>query len=230
MTRSRPGTTCPPSSSRCWRGDGDLRRIPRADRPRAWPHRRHPGGPGRPRRHADLLHHRRQRRLGRRHPAGLVQRDGHAQRDAWHRDDGVPAVQDRRLRHTERLQPLRGGVGARDEHAISVDQAGGLPLGWHPQRHHRALAQRLRRQGQDPQPVPSRDRCRPDHPGGGRTARADLSERYPAGAAGGCQHAAHPARRRGSRDTRGPVLRDVRQPRHLPQGLDSGDQTQHALD
>ena len=101
--------------------------------------------------------------------------------------------QDRRLRHTEGLQPLRGGLGARDEHAVSVDQAGGLPLGWHPQRHHRALAQRLRRQGRDPQPVPPRDRRRPDHPGGGRTARADLGERHSAGAAGGCQHAAHPA-------------------------------------
>ena len=51
----------------------------------------------------------------------------------------------------ERLQPLRGGLGARDGHAISVDQAGGLALGRHPQRHHRALAQRLHGQGRDPQ-------------------------------------------------------------------------------
>ena len=51
-----------------------------------------------------------------------------------------------------------------------------------------------------------------------------------AGAAGGRQHAGHPARRRRARDTPRPVLRDVRQPRHLPQGLDGGDQTQHAVD
>ena len=34
---------------------------------------------------------------------------------------------------TAGLQPLRGGLGARDEHAISVDQAGGLALVRHPQ-------------------------------------------------------------------------------------------------
>ena len=45
----------------------------------------------------------------------------------------------------ERLQPLRGRLGARDVHAVSVDQAGRLALGRHPQRHHRALAERLRR-------------------------------------------------------------------------------------
>ena len=48
--------------------DGDLRRIPGAHRPRDRPAHRHPGRPGGPRRHADLLHHRRQRRLGRGHP------------------------------------------------------------------------------------------------------------------------------------------------------------------
>ena len=61
---------------------------------------------------------------------------------AGHRDHRVPAVQDRRLRHARRLQPLRGGLGARTVHAVSVDQAGGVALGRHPQRHHRALAER----------------------------------------------------------------------------------------
>ena len=40
------------------------------------------------------------------------------------------------------LQPLRGRLGARDGHAVSVDQAGRLALGRHAQRHDRALARR----------------------------------------------------------------------------------------
>ena len=50
--------------------DGDLRRLPRAHRPPRRPARGHAGGPRRPRRHADLLHHRRQRRERRGHPQG----------------------------------------------------------------------------------------------------------------------------------------------------------------
>ena len=111
------------------------------------PRRRRDRRPGVPRRHADLLHHRRQRRVGRRHAQRLLQRDDHAQRHAGHRDHRVPAVQDRRLRHPGRLQPLRGRLGARAVRAVPVDQAGGLALGRHPQRHHRALAERPRRQG-----------------------------------------------------------------------------------
>ena len=42
--------------------DGDLRRLPRAHRPPHRPAHRHARGPRRPRRHAGLLHHRRQRR------------------------------------------------------------------------------------------------------------------------------------------------------------------------
>ena len=47
--------------------DGDLRRLPGADRPRDRPGDRRDRRSRRPRRHADLLHHRRQRRLGRGH-------------------------------------------------------------------------------------------------------------------------------------------------------------------
>ena len=184
----------------------------------------------RPRRHADLLHHRRQRRFGRGHAERLLQRDDDVERDAGHRDNRVPAVQDRRFRHAEGLQPLRGGLGTRVVRAVSVDQAGGLALGRHPQRHHRALAQRADGKGRDPQPVPSRHRRGPDHPGGGRAARAAVGERHRAGAAGGGQHAAHAARWRCARDARRPVLRDDGQSRHLPPGLDGGDQTPHAVE
>ena len=58
-----------------------------------------------------LLHHRRQRGVGGGHAERLLQRDDHAQRHAGHRDHRV-AEQDRRLRHSGCLQPLRGRLGA----------------------------------------------------------------------------------------------------------------------
>ena len=88
----------------------------------------------------DLLHHRRQRRVGRGHAQRLLQRDDDAERHAWDRDTGVPALQDRRLRYTRRLQPLRRGLGSCAVRALPVDQAGGVALGRYPQRHDRALA------------------------------------------------------------------------------------------
>ena len=130
--------------------DGDLRRLPRADRPRGRPACRRDRRPRHPRRHADLLHPRRQRCVGRGDPQRLLQRNDDAQRHAGHRDARVPAVQDRRFRHAQGLQPLRRGLGARAVRAVPVDQAGRLALGRHPQRHDRALAQRLKGQGQDP--------------------------------------------------------------------------------
>ena len=42
------------------------------------------------------------------------------------------------------LQPLLGRLGLGDERALPVDQAGRLPLGWHPQRNNRALARQDR--------------------------------------------------------------------------------------
>ena len=65
-------------------------------------------------------------------------------------DAGVPADQDRRARRAGGLQPLRGRLGARDGHAVPVDQAGRLALRRHPQRHDRALAGPDRGQGRDP--------------------------------------------------------------------------------
>ena len=62
----------------------------------------------------------------------------------------------------ELVQPLRHRLGARDGHAVPVDQAGRLALGRHPQRHHRPLAERHHGQGRDPQPVRPLHRRRPD--------------------------------------------------------------------
>jgi arylsulfatase A-like enzyme len=51
------------------------------------------------------------------------------------------------VRHPGRAEPLRGRLGARDGHPLPMGQADRLALGWHPQRHDRALAARLQRAG-----------------------------------------------------------------------------------
>ena len=83
------------------------------------------------------------------------------------RDDGVHGLEDRRLRHAGGLQPLRGRLGARDGHAVPVDEAGRLALGRDAERHDRALAERDQGEGRDPLAVPPRDRRRPDRARGG---------------------------------------------------------------
>ena len=82
--------------------DGGLRRVPRAHRPPHRPARRRARGPRRPRRHARLLHHRRQRRHGRGHRQRLLQRDVHLQRRRRAGDARVHGVADRRVRHARR--------------------------------------------------------------------------------------------------------------------------------
>ena len=112
---------------------------------------------------------------------------------------------------------------------VPVDQAGRLALGRHPQRHDRALAERHRRAGRPAFAVHPRDRRRADDPRGGRSARADHGERRAAVAHGGHQHAVHVQRAGRTGAPRPAVLRDVRQPRHLPQGLERGHEAPHAL-
>ena len=96
-------------------------------------------------------------------------------RPSWRRR--IPDRAARQVRRARGLQPLRRGLGARHGHALPVDQAGGLALRRHPQRHHRALAQGHQGQGRNPQPVPSCDRRRADHPGSGGPAPAGLRQR-----------------------------------------------------
>ena len=145
------------------------------------------------------------------------------------RDARVRGVADRRVRHPDRLQPLCGRLGTRDGHAVPVDQAGRLALGRHPQRHHRALAQRLHREGRGAGTVPPRDRRRPHRPRSRRSSRADSGQRCPATAHRGRRHGLLVRRRGRGRSTPDAVLRDVLQPRHLPRGLDGGDSAQHAV-
>ena len=156
--------------------DGGLRRVPGAHRPPRRPAHRRAGGARRPRRHAGLLHHRRQRRLGRGHRSTarfneMLTLNGAAALE-------TPEFMARTLDEFGRpdgLQPLRRRLGARHGHAVPVDQAGRLALGRHPQRHDRALAGRHRGPGRDPQPVPPRHRRRPDRARGRRPAGADSS-------------------------------------------------------
>ena len=79
-------------------------------------------------------------------------------------------------------------------------------------------------------PVQPRDRHRGDGARRGRPARADVRPRGAADAAARQEHGPdlrRPGRTRAPRDA---VLRDVRQPRHLPQGLDRGHAPQHPVE
>ena len=70
---------------------------------------------------------------------------------------------------------------------------------------------------------------RPDHPRSRWTARADDGERGAAVADGGHQHALHVQRPDADGASRPAVLRDVRQPRHLPPGVERGHQAPHPV-
>ena len=203
--------------------DGGLRRLPGAHRPSHRAADRRARRPRRARRHARLLHHRRQRRQRRGQPERLLQRADRPQRRRRAGDDRVHGRADRQVRHARGLQPLRGRLGARDGHAVSVDQAGRVALGRHAQRHDRPLAQRHPGERRAAPPVPPRDRrrARPSsRPPGcpspqtvhGVAQRADR----------GRKHALRVRRRGRGRAPRDPVLRDVLQPRDLRQGLDRG--------
>ena len=158
-----------------------------------------------------------------------VQRVGELQRHGGAGDAGVHGQQDGGVRLAELLQPLCGRLGVGDGHAVPVDQAGRLALGWHPQRDHRALAERDRAAGWSALAVHPCDRRCADDLGGGRLARAHDGERRAAVADGGHQHAVQLQRDGCTGAPRPAVLRDVRQPRHLPQGVERGDQAPYAV-
>lgn len=209
--------------------DGELRRLPGTHRP--------PGGPGggrdrrarRPRRHPRLLHRRRQRRVGGGDAPGHVQRADQPQRHGRARDPGVSAQPDRPARRTGIVPALRGRVGARDGHALPVDQTGCLALGRYPERDDRALATRFRRARRAASPVPSRRGHRSHRArGGAPTTAVDGGGRAP-GPLRRHRHELHVRRRRRTGPARDPVFRDARQPRHLPPGLGGGDQASDAV-
>ena len=184
---------------------------------------------GHPRRHAHLLHHRRQRRFGRGHVERHLQRNAQLQRHGRHRDAGVSHGADRQVGRARFLPPLCRGLGACHGHALPVDQAGCFALGRHAQWHHRPLAEGDQDEGRDALAVPPCHRRCTDDPRSGGPPRAGIGERRAAVAPGGREHAVLVQRRQGGRAARDAVLRDVRQPRHLPQGLDRGDAAQDAV-
>ena len=94
--------------------------ISRAHRPSRRPAHRHAQGSGGARRHADLLHHRRQRRVGRRHAQRLLQRDGRAERTVGHRDARVPA---------SKIDDF-GGPKAYNHYAVGWAHAMDTPYQW----------------------------------------------------------------------------------------------------
>ena len=111
---------------------------------------------------------------------------------------GVHAVEDGRVRLAQLLQPLLRRLGVGDELAVPVDEAGRLALGRHPQRHHRALAERDRR-ARRAAAVHALHRRGPHDPRGRGPARAGHGQRRAAVADRGHEHALH-LRRRGCRE------------------------------
>ena len=210
--------------------DGGLRRLHGAHRPPRRPAHRRPRRPRDPRRHARVRDGGRQRRLRRGHAQRLLQRaDVVLNGAAAHRDGRVHGLAHRRLRHAQGLQPLRGRLGPRDGHALPVDQADRLALGRHPQRDDRPLAGRHQGQGRGPHAVPPRHRHRRHGARRGRAPGAHVRPRRAADAAARRVDGLLVRRRGGRRAARDAVLRDVLQPRHLPQGLDRGHPPQHAV-
>ena len=169
--------------------DGGLRGVPGAHRPprraagRLTRRPRHPGE------HARLLRHRRQRRERRGRPHRQLQRADQPQRRQRVADDRVHGRAGRQVRHPGGLQPLRRGLGARDGHAVSVDQADRLALGRHAQRHDRPLAQRHPGERRGAQPVPPRHRRRAHGSRSGWPAAAHDGARRRAEADRGREHA-----------------------------------------
>ena len=142
------------------RADGGVRRLPGLLRPPRRAPARRPGRARGPRRHPDLPDHRRQRGECRGLHARHHERGLHDQPPQRHRGRGLRRGAHRRHRHALLVQPLRGRLGARDGHALPVDEAGRQPLGRHAQRHDRELAERHRGARRDPQPVRARHRRR----------------------------------------------------------------------
>ena len=194
--------------------DGGLRRLPRAHRPPRRPARRRAR---RPRRSSTT----RSSTTSSATTARAPRATSTAASTRWSSSTARPRLETTEfmvskiddVRHPGGVQPLRRRLGARDGHAVSVDEAGRVALGRHAQRHDRALAERHRGEGRGPQPVPPRDRRRPDRARGGRPARAEDGERRRAEADRGREHALRLRRRRRGGAPRDAVLRDVLQPR-----------------
>ena len=150
-------------------------------------------GPRGPRRHARLLHHRRQRRLGRGHAQRHLQRADDAQR----RGATLETPEFLAAASTSSATPE-----AYNHYAVGWAHAMDTPYQWTKQvashwggtRNGTIVHWPKRHQGQgrDPQPVQPRHRRRADGPRRGRPARADVRARRPADAAPGREACGRP--------------------------------------
>ena len=84
----------------------------------------------------------------------------------------------RRVGRADHLSAHGRGLGGGGRHAVHVDQAGGVELRRHAQRHGRALAEADHGEGRGALAVPPRHRRGADGAGGGQPARAEERERH----------------------------------------------------
>ena len=211
--------------------DGGLRGLPREHRPPRRPADRRARRPADPRRHADLRDHRRQRRLGRGLAAGHVQRDDHARRLRRARD--APSSCRRSIDEF-------GGPEAYNHYAVGWAHAMDTPYQWTKQVASHWGGTRNGTIVHWPRGIKAKGEIRTQFhhvidvaptilevaglPAARRSSTASSRSRSKASSMAYSFDDA--AARRAPRDA---VLRDVRQPRHLPQGLDRGDQAPHAV-
>ncbi len=132
-----------------------------------------------------------------------------------------------------------GGPEAYNHYAVGWAHAMGTPYQWtkqvgvalgrHPQRHDRALAKRLHCPWRAAFTVLPRHRRRTHGARRRRSALTDVRQRCAADASSRHEHdlLVRRCRRRGA--PRPPVLRDVREPWHLPPGMDRGHPPQHTV-
>ena len=153
--------------------DGGVRGVPRADRPSHRPRARLPRAARRARQHAG--HARlRQRRVGRRRRARLVQRE--PVRQPRRADDRGEPEAPRRLGQREVVPQLFVGLGVGGQHAAAALEALPAP-GRHERPADRALAQGHRRARRGARPVRARRRHHADDPRGARPRAAGAAER-----------------------------------------------------
>ena len=182
------------------------------------PHPRRDRGGGRTGQHARHLHPGRQRRQRRRRLQRLAQRDVLLQRHSRGLQAGHAAHG--RSRWADDVQPLPDRLGARDGHAVPVDEADRLALRRHAQRHWSSPGPRASRtraasarssttSSTSRRPFSKRSACK---------SPAD-AQRRAAKAGRGREHGLHLRRCESTVEAAHAVFRDVRQPRPLQRRL-----------